>query len=200
MKLRHFAFLAFLLPVGCATLPEPHPPAGPDARDCHRWHLSGRIGVIRGEEGWHGGFDWHQIGERYRISLRGPLGQGGLLVIGDAGRARLVPARGAPLEGRDIDRLVARALGWPVPVTGLGYWVRGRLAPGRDGRILKDARGLPERILQDGWVIDFSAWTEDATGHPWPTRIRAVRDGLKLRVVLKQPVCEENRPASGNDA
>jgi len=174
---------------GCVQVPRIQEEGRYRLPDCRDWHVSGRIGVVRDGEGWHGGFDWRQTGGRFRVSLRGPLGQGGLLLLGEEGRVRMVPSEGMPLEGRDIDALVARALGWPVPVSGLQYWILARAASDREATVERDARGRPVRIVQDGWRLEYAGWERGPSGFWWPTRLRGVRDGLRVKLVLRRHEC-----------
>ena len=77
---RRLAALALvLLAGGCATLPAPAPGDDWPARRAalqalDAWALDGRIAVAAGEDGFSGGFDWHQQGERADIALTGPMG------------------------------------------------------------------------------------------------------------------------------
>ncbi|RMG28264.1 MAG: outer membrane lipoprotein LolB [Gammaproteobacteria bacterium] len=188
------AVLPALLLAGCSTTPVHR--AGMPVRlvDCPDWELVGRIGVRRAGEGWHGTLVWRQAGLRYHLRLEGPLGQGGLEVEGGPKAVRIRPAQGRPLTGHDLDALVARMLGWSLPVSGLRFWVRGRPAPGGPAHLARDRGGRPRSLRQQGWVLHYDRWAQNGQGAWYPARIRAARGALRVRLVVRRLLCRPQQP------
>lgn len=186
--------LALLLLVACMPRGT-KPPVGPDqaqalaaqsAReaelaDVPAWSLAGRLAVSMGGEGGTGRIEWRQQGEEADIELTAPVTRQGWRLRVRPGHARLEGLEGGPLEGRDPEVLLQEATGWRLPIHALSAWVRGARAAG-PARIEFDAAGLPLRIEQSGWEVEYRAWD---TGEPArPKRVFARRGDASVRLVV----------------
>ncbi len=149
------------------------------------WQVSGRIGVVSGQDGWHANFQWVQQGADYRIDLIGPLGQGRVVIEGDARQARVQTQDGQQWTAPDAEVLLERALGVRLPVNGLRYWARGLPAPGPTATLQTDAEGRLTRLEQNGWIIEYPAYAPVAA-FDLPARIAARRPDLGIRLVIEQ--------------
>ena len=110
-----------------------------------------------------GGFSWLDSDSGYLLDLTNPLGSVEARVEGRAGKVMLTKADGTRLEAVDADILIAQALGSSIPVTGLRYWLRGRLAAdAQPSGLARDALGRPVLFEQDGWQARLSRY--DALG------------------------------------
>lgn len=186
------AALSMLLLAACAQmLPMPQRPANAwTAPDWQYWSLRGRIAVHAGAEGWQAGLNWRQTGESFRLELTGPLGQGAVRMQGDAEGVALERADGQRDWAPDADALLARNTGWTLPVTGLRHWIRGRAVPDRPAQWEWAADGLPRRLRQDGWIIRYTEFREQAGLGMLPRRIDLERDsqrdddGIRARVLI----------------
>lgn len=172
---------AALALAGCATLPPPGvapPPAPPPV-----FELEGRVGVIHDGQGFSGGVRWsHDRGDD-ELWLTSPLGQAVARVTGRPGQVTLVTADRQTFQAADAARLTRDALGWELPLAGLRYWVAGFPEPGRAATTRYGESGRLERLLQDGWRIDYTEFAE-AGGHALPRSLVAVRDGLEIRLTV----------------
>jgi outer membrane lipoprotein LolB len=177
---------------GCATLPEPDP-ADQDAWAARQsalaaltdWQASGRIGVVSGQDGWHASFQWAQRGADYRIDLIGPLGQGRVVIQGDARMASVQTQDGQQWTAPDAEVLLERALGVRLPVNGLRYWARGLPEPGPTPTFQTDAEVRLTRLEQNGWIIEYPVYASVAA-LDLPARIIARRPDLSIRLVIEQ--------------
>lgn len=177
---------------GCATLPEPDP-ADRDAWAARQsalaaladWQVSGRIGVVSGQDGWHANFQWAQRGSDYRIDLIGPLGQGRVVIQGDARETRVQTQDGRQWTAPDAEALLERSLGVRLPVNGLRYWARGLPGPGPTPTLQTDAEGRLTRLEQNGWIIEYPAYAP-VVALDLPARIIARRPDLSIRLVIEQ--------------
>lgn len=190
-RLAPLAMLVLLLNA-CATRP-PAPESAPEGvweqhRDSLRtltdWQLAGRVAIRNAEEGWSANFDWWQTGQRYRIRLRGPFGQGAVELHGDAQGVWLKRKDQAPVYAHDADALLARETGWQLPVSGLGAWLRG--LPDTTPPVTSldwDSAGQLTQLQQSGWQIDYRRY-RTVGERQLPDKLQLVRDGLRVKVVV----------------
>jgi outer membrane lipoprotein LolB len=180
-----------LLAGGCATLP----PAG-DAGDwparrealqaLDRWSLDGRIAVAAGEEGFSGGFDWVQAGERADVKLSGPMGGSAMNIRVEGDRAAVWDGGQGASTG-DAEALLARYFGpdRTLPAGQMRYWLLGVPAPQAPAdETLGDDRRLA-MLAQSGWQVRFDRY-EAVGALVLPARLEMTTGDLRLRVVVSQ--------------
>lgn len=203
------AALALALVAGCATL-DPPPPGGllqgEAARaaeaaqlareaalglaggDCAApgWDLQGRAALSNGREGGSGRIEWSQGAGRTVVTLAAPVTRQGWTLTVDPAGARLDGVPGGPLRDPDAAALLRGATGWDIPVAALGCWLRGARAGHAAGaaRFAYGLDGLPRRLEQDGWTIDFPAWGREPGGPALPARVEARRGEHHVRLVV----------------
>lgn len=181
---------AALLP-GCAVPPATAPGYSawtarqPELARLTRWQAVGRIGVVNDRDGWHANFQWAQRDPGYRIDLIGPLGQGRILVQGDGREVNVQTQDGQRWTAPDPDALLEQTLGVRLPVNGLRYWIRGLPEPGPATALQTDAGGRLIRLEQNGWSIDYPAYTS-AIPYELPSRIVARRQDVSVKLVIEQ--------------
>ncbi len=127
-----------------------------------QWHISGRIAVQTAENGGQADFYWQQNGiHDYRIKIQAPLGVGTTWIEGNRQGVVLRTSAGEEAVDQDVDRLIYQLQGWPLPVSGLYYWVRGLPADNSQYSITQwHDNGLPNVIEQDGWRIELRSYVE----------------------------------------
>jgi outer membrane lipoprotein LolB len=130
---------------------------------------------------------WEQRGGDTDLTLAGPFGAG----------AVAIQRRGALLEIRDGDSrrtlpagdpaALAAATGWPVPVDALTWWLRGLPDPA-GGRVkLAWKGGLPGRLEQGGWTVDYGRFARvDGLLLPQTLTLRYPAGALELRLAAAQ--------------
>lgn len=150
-----------------------------------QWSLSGRIALSNGRNGGSGRIDWRQDGDRYEIALSAPVTRQSWRLSGDAAGARLEGVEGGPRSGPDAAALLREATGWDIPVAALKDWVRGlRAQDVAQVQVTYANDGRPLRIEQGGWRIDYR-WPEaGAAGPALPTRLDAMRDKAKVKLIV----------------
>lgn len=119
------------------------------------WKIQGRLGVQT--EGRGGSLDlfWNQKGDSYHIRLIAPMGQGTILIRGNAQGVSIKTADGEQYA-EDADALLASSLGIKMPLTGLRDWLRG--LPMKSKAIVKqswDKHGQLHKLVQDGWNVEI---------------------------------------------
>jgi outer membrane lipoprotein LolB len=149
----------------------------------HAWTLHGRLGVSDGHDSGSGSLEWSQQDSGFRFSVHAPVTGKTWVLSGDAGHASLEGLRERAVEGNDAADLLARELGWQVPVAELTYWARGMRAPG-DARIEFRADGLPAQIDQRGWTVRYLDY--DTSREPaLPSKVFASKADYKVRLSIR---------------
>lgn len=162
------AFAAALLLAGCVHRPPAALPAwsAEDMAQVTRFDIKGKVGFRRGETGGSAALLWQQENDRYRLTATGPLGAGSVRIDGTSARVRIEDGNGNR-ESNDPEALLAEAIGWPVSINSLAYWVRGLPAPQAEGEaaaeIVRDAGGRPVRLRQQEWEVVYDRWQADGT-------------------------------------
>jgi outer membrane lipoprotein LolB len=151
----------------------------------HAWSVIGRISLFNESEAWNGTVRWRQDRERYAIRLTGPLGQGGIAVVGDDVQVVLKTSDGTTTTAGRPEVLLSRQLGLPVPVRGLRYWVRGLPEPGAAHDRELDAEGRLARLSQNGWQMEVLSY-EPVDGVVLPRKIFLESAEWNLRLVVDQ--------------
>ena len=135
-----------------------------------------------GSEGVTASFQWQHAPPRDELELTTPLGQTVARLSGDAaqGLARVQLADGRALEAPDWASLTERALGFPLPVSGLVAWLRG--GPHGGSPYATEMEGTRIAVLrQDGWEIAF-----DYAEGTLPARLRMTYPGVEVRIALER--------------
>lgn len=186
--------LLFALLWMAACAPTLHRPDGPgllrqESREAvlasqASWRLSGRLAVAHGEDGGSATLQWQQDGDAFNFQLQAPVTGKTWLLHGDADHAQLEGVRDGPVGDRDVRALLARELGWTVPLPALIHWVRGARAPG-PAQIALEANGLPGRIEQDGWSIRYLDY-DLSMDPPLPKRVFAEKGEDRVRLVVRE--------------
>jgi outer membrane lipoprotein LolB len=146
------------------------------------WMLEGRIGVQGEAQTLSGNLQWQHHERADDLLLTSPLGQGVARLVRTAQGVTLEMPNQPARHARDLEALTRDALGVALPVSGLVWWVRAQAMPDREAAIRRDALGRPEQIRQDGWVIDYLHYFDDASARP--KKLVAARDALTLRLVV----------------
>jgi outer membrane lipoprotein LolB len=176
-----------LLAGGCATLPAPPPVDDWPARRAalqalDAWALDGRIAVAAGEDGFSGGFDWQQEGERADVVLSGPMG-GSAMTIRVLGDEAAVSVRDEDLSVEDGEALFARyfGAGRSLPVAEMRYWLVGVPAPDSSHEATLGADQRLAWLSQSGWEVRYDRY-EPVGPLALPARMELTTEGLRLRV------------------
>lgn len=106
----------------------------------------------------YGNFSWDEQADAVTLSLRNPLGSALAIVVATPTSATLELPNQAPRTASNVEELMQASLGFPMPVSGLRYWLRDQAAPQSHAKTTTDASGRITQIVQDGWQIDYLAF------------------------------------------
>jgi outer membrane lipoprotein LolB len=147
------------------------------------WGFTGRLAVSTDGHGGSGRIEWTQDGDDFDVRLLAPVTRQGWRLHRAGGVVRLEGLEDGPREGTDAEALLFDATGWRLPVTDMVAWVRGARGAGSPATVESDAAGLPRRIGQSGWQVDYPAWTGDVP--PLPTRVNATQGEARVRLAIE---------------
>jgi outer membrane lipoprotein LolB len=180
------ALACALLAAGCATAPvgSPFGARTADPEQLTQWMAKGRIALAAQGEGGSGSFVWQQRSERTELTVRGPLGAGGLALVTDGETIELADGAGKPLDGEAARAELERRLGVKLPLAELRYWMLGVPAPDRShsGPVQASTGSVPG-FVQGGWVVSYEELKPQA-GWSLPARLTATTSGARVRIVV----------------
>ena len=168
---------------GCASAPPALPAYVPALDAGTPFSIEGRLSARRGAEGFSANFTWTHALPRDDLVVTTPLGQDVAQISGNTATAQveLRTADGRRDEASDWSTLTERALGFALPVAGLGAWVRGAPREGAPYAIEPDAMGRAAVLRQDGWEIVYG-YGDEATQKP--VRMRLTYADLEVRIAI----------------
>lgn len=195
--------------VACATtgVPVETVPAAP--RVYHESiSLGGRLSLRYeqngAEQSMHGSFTWEQQPRHTLVTFSSPLGQTVATIAITPAMSTLTQAGQAPRSAPDVDALAADALGWPLPISGLRYWLQGFGIDRHGQPFIATPQGTAANVLtRDGWTLHYTRWQADPERPAliYPRRIdlergtqRAGDVGLRLVIDTWQPLQESTTP------
>lgn len=178
-----------LVIAGCATAPTV-PPADwnrvkLERQQLERWQMKGRAAVATATDGWTASVDWDQNAAHSELRLQGALGVGGVHVVSDGESVAIETSKGEKITGQDGAAALEQAIGIPLPVGSLRYWLLGVPDPAMPAVEELDDHGRLSKLEQDGWraTYDRYAYQNEA----WlPGRMRLEKGPLRVRVVIEQ--------------
>jgi outer membrane lipoprotein LolB len=148
------------------------------------WSVSGRLALSDGDRGGSLSMRWQAREGHHLITLS-------TLVGGRQWRLEF-DERSATLEGSDVGRLtgpnpdplVEAAVGWPIPVRDLSWWVRGLVPPERSRRIRYAEDGTLAYAEAPPWSLAFERYSDFAST-VLPSRLEANSGRYRVRMVLR---------------
>lgn len=124
------------------------------------WKVRGRLGVQTETDGGSLDLYWKQDGEAYTIRLIAPLGQGTVLIKGDASGVSIRTAEGEQFA-HNADALMLSSLGIDMPVKALRNWLRGLpLTSEPVKRQRWDSQGQLAGLVQAHWNVEISQYQQ----------------------------------------
>lgn len=145
---------AALLLAGCATIIV-HP------RSPQPFDLLGRISATYSGGVVTANVRWEHAAERDEIWLMTPTGQTMAHILDMPPGVVLTRADRQEHRARNVEDLTRQALGWPLPLSQLQYWVRGRSVPGSaPAEVERDGAKRLSAFTQDGWRVALAYYDD----------------------------------------
>lgn len=110
------------------------------------------------QDGGSGAFTLDHEAMNDVLEIRGPLGTS-IAKVNITPSEAILEQNGSKMEAIDADTLIEKALGLPIPARGLSAWLAGYTRAGSPGTVERDKTGQVKKILQDGWVLNYT-WSK----------------------------------------
>jgi len=145
------------------------------------WSFSGRISVSSGADSGSGRIEWQRRGGQLEVSLQAPVSRQSWRLLAGPEGATLEGLEGGIRHAADAETLLRDELGWQLPIEAVESWVRGARSGAR-ARLEFDRVGLPQRLSEAGWDIEFRGWNSGAVA--LPQRVFAQSGSDRFRLVV----------------
>ena len=150
----------------------------------NHWTIAGATSVIHNKKGDSANYQWVQDGANYQIKLAGALNVGATTVRGGQGWVRVTRGSGQVYKGINANALLKDAVGWPLPVSQLVYWVRGMPAPVAYSNQQVDASGRLASLTQLGFDITWSRYVSVGAVE-LPRWVVMQKPGFKIKLLVR---------------
>ncbi len=121
------------------------------------WEAVGRVALSDGERGGQLTIEWRHRDGQYTVYLRNRLGTHWWRLAYDEAGAQLVSYDDLRLQGQQADVIASEAVGWPIPVEAMSFWLRGLTSPD-DDVIERDPDGQLLALRHGSWRVQFVAY------------------------------------------
>jgi len=147
------------------------------------WQAKGKLGFKSPDGGGSASLIWLQANENYHITLRGPFLAGTAVISGDHHMAAL--QQGDALTRLPPSQLTNKAIGLPIPIDQLHYWLKGLPAPQNDqiSEVRYHLDGSLAGFVQSQWHLSFLSYQDTKKGR-LPRKISAEKGELNLKLVI----------------
>jgi outer membrane lipoprotein LolB len=149
------------------------------------WDIKALIAIRQAENGGTANMQWRQQSKNYHIALFGPLGSHSVELTGQPGHVELAEASGKKVTASSPEELLAKQLGWRIPVSNLYYWVRGIPVPGMAAEKKLDSFNHLIALQQDGWTIRYLRYTSQRNIDV-PDKIFLNNPQLSVKIAISQ--------------
>lgn len=153
-------------------------------RDPQPFDVVGRVLVTYSGGAVTANLRWEHALEQDQIWLMTPTGQTLAYIVDSPQGATLTRADRQQYRAGSVEALTQQALGWPLPLSLLQYWVRGLPAPASAASGLeRNADNALVALTQNNWRVGFTYHSEgEMRGR---VRILDLDDGAnKIRLVI----------------
>lgn len=149
------------------------------------WEMTGRAAVATATDGWTANIAWRQRAADSELRLQGSLGVGGVRVLSNGQTFEIETSKGEKITAEDAAAALEKAIGVPLPVGYLRFWLLGVPAPHTVAVEELDGQSRLSTLEQAGWkaMYDRYVYLNDA----WlPGRVRLENGALRMRVVVDE--------------
>lgn len=151
------------------------------------WSLFGKLGIRTRDDSVTAAINtWKQKGEQFEIDLSSTFfGLGSSKLYGNTNFLSIFQSGEEPLSSFEPDHLIETALGFPLPISHLQYWIKGLPAKDIPYSRTFNQQGLVSSLKQDNWSLSYSNYhTEYAV--PLPGKIKIQQDDIRIIVAVKE--------------
>lgn len=147
------------------------------------WKMTGRIVVSNESDSWHATLQWIEQPANYTINIIAPFGQGGARIQGNSEGVVLRSDEGKVFHASTAEELLARHIGWRVPLEGMRFWARGLPKPNRPKTQKLNSSGHLAELNQSDWLIEFMRY-QRVKNLVLPGKVFMNTGELKVKIVI----------------
>ena len=153
----------------------------------NHWSLYGKLGVRTEEEAVTVAINkWEQADDQFEIDLSSTFfGLGSSKLFGSSDFLSIFQPGEETLSSFEPDTLIASALGIPLPISHLSYWIKALPAENLAFEQSFNPQGLPDTLIQDQWTLTFSQYRTDYNP-PLPGKIKLQHDNIRIILAIKE--------------
>ena len=129
-------------------------------RSSQPFDLLGRFLVTYRDGSVTGNLRWEHTQAEDRIWLMTPTGQTLAYIVDSKDGATLTRADQKRHRAGSVEALTQQALGWPLPLALLQYWVKGDVAPSSKPESVEKGPAGVSALTQNGWRVAFTYYAE----------------------------------------
>ena len=152
-------------------------------RDPEPFDLVGRVLATYSGGAVTANVRWEHSAARDEIWLMTPTGQTLAYIVETPDGVTLTRADQQTHRAQSVEALTRQVLGWPLPLSQLQYWIRGRPAPGATAGIERDASKLLTAFTQNDCRVALT-YAEDGEHAGRVRRVDLVDGPNRIRFVV----------------
>lgn len=156
------------------------------------WQIHARAAISVEQEVYQVGINWQRETDDFVIVIEAPFGQG-VFRIESNPQANGQPPIMLSLPDEQVffddsvEALLIRVFGWPIPVSGLKWWIKGLPLPDTDYSFDLLGDGRLKTLRQDQWLINYlDYFAADTANSSLPRKIYLKHEDLALKIVIER--------------
>jgi outer membrane lipoprotein LolB len=156
------------------------------------WQIHARAVISVEAEVYQVGINWQREIDRFVIVIEAPFGQGVFRVESNPQANGQPPTMLSLPDGQvffddSVESLLIRVFGWPIPVSGLKWWIKGLPLPDTDYSFDLLGDGRLKTLRQDKWLINYlDYFAPDTATSSLPRKIYLKHEDLALKIVIER--------------
>lgn len=150
------------------------------------FQANGKIAIRQKDQRTSASLNWTQDKQHYAIFMAGPLGSGAVGIAGSPQGVTMDISGEGRFYAQSPEALMNERLGWSLPLSNLGYWVKGIPAPGSSYQKSLDDQQRLALLKQNNWLIEYKSYYQLADT-AWPRKIQLhYGQNLQVTVLIKE--------------
>ena len=158
------------------------------------WSVKGRIGIKTPDQGFSSSLSWQHQPKQQLFRIYGAFGQTYAELNQSEDKSTLELSDNEIYESNDVESLLHRVLGYPLPIEHLEYWIFGLPYPGKDSVLSFDKIGRLQTIQYQQWEISYKKYKRFSSfdNQYLPSKIKVSNGDVTLRLSLRNWTMDSN--------
>ena len=156
------------------------------------WQIHARAAISVEQEVYQVGINWQRETDHFVIVIEAPFGQGVFRIESNPQANGQPPIMLSLPDGQvffddSVEALLIKVFGWPIPVSGLKWWIKGLPLPDTDYSFDLLGDGRLKTLRQDEWLINYlDYFASDTVNSSLPRKIYLKHPDLALKIVIER--------------